>query len=73
MLNKLFVLILLYSPNVFLCMELNNLNLYKASTQTNDKDNPESKVESTEKQSVTSPDVSTSEKDDTETKENSES
>ena len=34
MLNKLFVLILLYSPNVFLCIELNNLNLYKASTQT---------------------------------------
>ena len=34
MLNKLFAIILLYSPNVFLCMELNNLNLYKASTQT---------------------------------------
>ena len=45
----------------------------KSSTQAEAKDNPESKVESTEKQSVTSPDVSTSEKDDTETKENSES
>ena len=34
MLNKLFAIILLYSHNVFLCTELSNLNLYKASTQT---------------------------------------
>tara|TARA_A100001388_G_scaffold117364_1_gene86673 strand:- start:2081 stop:2635 length:555 start_codon:yes stop_codon:yes gene_type:complete len=34
MLNKLFAIILLHSPNVFLCTELNNLNLYKSSTQT---------------------------------------
>jgi len=45
----------------------------KSSTQADDKNNGETKVESKEKQSVISPDTSTSEKDDTETKENVES
>ena len=45
----------------------------KNSTQAENKDNPETKVESKEKQPVTSPDISTSGKDDTETNENKES
>jgi len=45
----------------------------KGSTQSNDKDNPESKNESKEKQPVVSADTLTSGKDDTETKENTES
>ena len=45
----------------------------KNSTQTDDKENPETKVESKEKQSVVSTDSSTSGKDDTDIKENTES
>ena len=45
----------------------------KKTTQVDDKENPETKVESKEKQSVASADTSTSGKDDTETKENVES
>ena len=45
----------------------------KSSAQEDNKDNPVTKVESQEKQPVTSPDASTSGKDDTETKENTES
>ena len=45
----------------------------KSSTQANDKENAENKVESKENEPVVSPDSSTAEKDDTETKENSES
>jgi len=42
----------------------------KSSTQANDKENPETKVESKEKQGVGSGETSTSGKNDTETKEN---
>ncbi len=45
----------------------------KSSTQAADKDNPETEVESKEKQPVVSADNSTSEKADTEIKENTES
>ena len=45
----------------------------KSSTQAEKKDNPETKVESKEKQSVTITDTSTAGKDDTEIKENKES
>ena len=45
----------------------------KNSTLTNDKENPETKVESKEEQPVVSVETSTSGKDDTETKENAES
>ena len=45
----------------------------KNSTQAEDKDNPETTVESKEKQPITTPDASKSEKNDTETKENAES
>jgi len=45
----------------------------KGSTQSNDKENPESKNESKEKQPVVSSDASTLKKDDTKTKENTES
>ena len=45
----------------------------KSSTQADDKVNSESKVESKEKQPVVSADTSTSEKDDTKSKENSDS
>ena len=45
----------------------------KNSTQTDDKENTETKVESKEKQSVVSTDSSTSGKDDTDIKENTES
>ena len=45
----------------------------KGSNQAESKENPENKVESKEKQSVTSPESSTSGKDDTETEENAES
>ena len=45
----------------------------KKTTQVDDKENPETKVESKEKQSVASVDTSTSEKDDIETKESAES
>jgi len=45
----------------------------KSSAQADDKNNEETKVESKEKQSVTNSKTSTSEKDDTETKENVES
>ena len=45
----------------------------KSSTQKDDKENPETKVESKEKQPVVSSDASTSGKDDTETKANAES
>ena len=45
----------------------------KNSTQVDDKENSETKVESKEKQPVISADTSTSKKDDTETKENAES
>ena len=45
----------------------------KNSTQADDKENSETKVESKEKQPVVSTDNSTSKKDDTETKENAES
>ena len=45
----------------------------KSSTQVNNKENPETKVESKEKQSVKNTDTSTSEKDNTETIENAES
>ena len=48
-------------------------NTHKSSTQEENKDNPETKVESKETQPVTSPDISTSGKDDTETNENKES
>ena len=45
----------------------------KSSTQADDKENPQPKVESKEKQSVVSADTSNSGKDDPETKENTES
>ena len=45
----------------------------KSVTQADDKKNPETKIESKEKQSVVSSDNSPSKKDDTETKENAES
>ena len=45
----------------------------KNSTQADDKENPETKVETKEKQPVVSADNSTSKKDDTESKENTES
>ena len=45
----------------------------KSSTKADDKENPETKVESNEEQPVVSTDTSTSVKDDTETKENAES
>ena len=45
----------------------------KSSTQAENEDNSENKVESKEKQAVTSPDTSTSKKEDTEIKENIES
>jgi len=45
----------------------------KSSTQADDKENPESKVESIEKEPIVSTNASTSGKDDTETKENAES
>ena len=45
----------------------------KSSNQTNDKENPETKVESKEEQPIVSTDTSTSGKNDTETKENAES
>ena len=45
----------------------------KISTQTEDKDNPETKVEPTEKQTISSADNLTSEKADTEIKENTKS
>ena len=45
----------------------------KSTPQTENKDNPESKVESKESQPVTTPESSTSRKDNTETKENAES
>ena len=45
----------------------------KSSTQVDNKENQETKVESKEKQPVVSADNSTSKKDDTETKENKES
>ena len=45
----------------------------KSSTQTDDKENPESKDESKEKQPVVRANTSNSEKDDTETKKNAES
>ncbi len=45
----------------------------KSSTKAEDKENPESKVESKEEQPVVSANTSTSEKDDAETKENAES
>ena len=44
-----------------------------SAAQADDKDNPETKVESKEKQPVVTADNSTSKKDDTETKENAES
>ena len=45
----------------------------KSTSQSENKDKTDAKVESQEKQPVTSPDASTSGKDDTETKENTES
>jgi len=48
-------------------------NSTKSSTQPDDKENPETKVESKEKQPVLSEDKATPKKDDTETKENEES
>ena len=45
----------------------------KSSTQADDKENPETKVESKDNQSVVNTDISTSGKDDTDTKENAES
>ena len=45
----------------------------KSSTQADNKENPEPKVESKEEQPVVGANTSTSEKDDTETKQNSES
>ena len=45
----------------------------KSSTQAENKDTPETKVDSKEKQSVKTPDTATSGKDNTETKENAES
>ena len=42
----------------------------KSSTKSDDKEDPETKVESKEKQPALSSDISTSEKDDSETKEN---
>ena len=48
-------------------------NSSKSSTQADDKENPETKVESKEEQPVVSANTSNSGKDDTETKENAES
>ena len=45
----------------------------KSTSQSENKDNPDAKVESKEKQPVASTDSSTSSKDDAETKENAES
>ena len=45
----------------------------KSSTQVDDKENPETNVESKDKQAVVNTDTSTSEKDDTETRGNEES
>ena len=45
----------------------------KSTSQSENKDNPDTKVESTEKQPISSADASTSGKDDTKTLENSES
>ena len=45
----------------------------KSNSQSENKTNPDDKVESKEKQPLTNPDASTSVKEDTETKENSES
>ena len=45
----------------------------KSSTQADDKENPENKVESKEKESVVSPDTSISEAENSETKEKTES
>ena len=45
----------------------------KTSTQADDKENPETKIESKDKQTVTSPETSTSGKDNPKTKENTES
>ena len=45
----------------------------KSSTQADDKENPETKIESKEKQPVVSGEASTSRKDNTEAKENAES
>ena len=45
----------------------------KSTSQSENKDNPDSKVESKEKQPIASADTSTSGKNDTETKENTES
>ena len=45
----------------------------KGSTKADDKESPETKVESKEEQPVVSADTSTSGKDDIETKENAES
>ena len=45
----------------------------KNSTQADDKENPETKIESKEKQPLVSTDTSTSEKNNSETKENAES
>ena len=45
----------------------------KSSTKADDKENPETKVESKEEKPVVSADSSTSGKDDAETKENAES
>ncbi len=45
----------------------------KGSTQADDKENPETKIESKEKQPLVSTDTSTSEKNNSETKENAES
>jgi len=45
----------------------------KSSTQVDNKENPETKVESKESQPVTTPETSASGKDNTETKENAES
>ena len=45
----------------------------KTTSQAENKDNPDAKVESKEKQPITTPDASKSERNDTETKENSES
>ena len=45
----------------------------KTTPQTENKDNPEANIESKESQPVTTPETSTSEKDNTETDENAES
>ena len=45
----------------------------KSTTQSENKDNPDAKVETNEKQPVASADTSTSSKDNAETKENAES